>query len=83
VPINAQQDDIICLLYGCSLPMLLCPCNKSGTGPKYTVVGECYVQQAMMREKIVMAAAFSKFFGEELPHVHVAEVEDIEAEKLS
>jgi hypothetical protein len=63
--------------------MLLRPCNGSGTGPKYTVVGECYVQQAMMGEKIVSAAALSKFFGEELPHVHVVDVEDIEAEKLS
>ena len=49
VPKAAMKGDLICLLFGCSVPMLL---RKAQNGVQYTVVGECYVDGCMDGEAV-------------------------------
>lgn len=52
VPRGAQQDDFICVLYGCSVPVLLRRADEREDA--YTLVGECYVDQLMSGEVLTM-----------------------------
>jgi hypothetical protein len=50
---DAKVDDVICILDGCSVPVVLRPCSRDmGTrtderGSFYQFVGECYVHGMM------------------------------------
>lgn len=46
-PSGARSGDLVCVLFGCSVPVVLRPCND---GQKYSFVGECYVDQCMNGE---------------------------------
>jgi hypothetical protein len=52
-PMDAKVDDVICILDGCSVPVVLRPCSRDmGTrtderGSFYQFVGECYVHGMM------------------------------------
>jgi hypothetical protein len=49
-PMAAKVDDLICILDGCSVPVVLRPCLRTGTDrPEvfYQLVGECYVHGMM------------------------------------
>jgi hypothetical protein len=47
---EAQQGDLICVLFGCSVPVLL----RKGIGEEYRFVGECYLHGFMDAEAIAM-----------------------------
>jgi hypothetical protein len=44
VPCKAKQGDLICILFGCSVPILL---RKNGQEDNFVVVGECYLNNHM------------------------------------
>jgi hypothetical protein len=44
----AKQDDLICILFGCSIPVLLWPRSNHG----YEVIGEYYIQDFINGEAI-------------------------------
>ncbi|KIW94606.1 uncharacterized protein Z519_04582 [Cladophialophora bantiana CBS 173.52] len=51
VPASAQLGDRICLLKGCSVPLLLRPCSGDGGDQKqWKLVGECYFHGVMNGE---------------------------------
>jgi hypothetical protein len=51
VPSSAQLGDRICLLKGCSVPLLLRPSSGNGSDQKqWTLVGECYFHGVMHGE---------------------------------
>jgi hypothetical protein len=52
-PIRARQGDVVCLLLGCSVPVLL----REGDDGKVTFVGEGYVQGFMDGEAIAVIKA--------------------------
>jgi hypothetical protein len=41
---KARKEDLVCVLYGCSVPVVL---RKSLHGSGYTLVGECYLDRGM------------------------------------
>jgi hypothetical protein len=41
---KARKGDLVCVLYGCSVPAVL---RKSSDGGSYTLVGECYLDGCM------------------------------------
>ena len=45
---KARQDDLVCILYGCSVPVVL---RKAGDDA-YTLVGECFIDQCMSGEAL-------------------------------
>jgi len=47
VPRNAQVGDQICIMYGCSVPVLLRPHRQSATKVCWQLVGEAYVDGIM------------------------------------
>jgi hypothetical protein len=48
VPYEAIEGDTICILYGCSVPVVLRERKEEGTGETYYVlIGECYVYSMM------------------------------------
>ena len=47
VPESAQEGDVVCILLGCSVPIILRPIS---TNPGYTFVGECYIHGLMEGE---------------------------------
>jgi hypothetical protein len=51
VPEQAQTDDLVCVLYGCSVPVVL---RKSGED-SYGFIGDCYIHDFMDGEAIAMA----------------------------
>jgi hypothetical protein len=51
-PRQARQSDLICILYGLSVPVVL---RKCGDGETYTFVGECYADGFMNGEAITRA----------------------------
>lgn len=54
VPQHARQDDVVCVLHGCSVPVVLRQCGESNSEPAcYSFVGECYVYGYMDGEAIV------------------------------
>jgi len=52
-PMATQVDDIICILYGCSVPVVLRPYDQ--TAGLFQLVGECYVHGMMDGEAIETA----------------------------
>ncbi|RDW69991.1 hypothetical protein BP5796_08388 [Coleophoma crateriformis] len=48
-PAAAKKGDIVCVLFGCSIPVVLREGNNDGT---YALVGECYVHGFMEGEAI-------------------------------
>lgn len=48
-PQKAMKGDIICILYGCSIPMVL---RRKWDKNEYTVVGECYLDKFMAGEAL-------------------------------
>ncbi|KAK2601833.1 hypothetical protein QQS21_004616 [Conoideocrella luteorostrata] len=51
LPQHARQGDIMCVLFGCSVPILI---RKSDNPKAYTFVGDCYCYGFMDAEAIVM-----------------------------
>jgi hypothetical protein len=49
VPCKAKQGDLICILFGCSVPILL---RKNGQEDNFVVVGECYLDNHMQGEGV-------------------------------
>ncbi|KAL2174056.1 heterokaryon incompatibility protein-domain-containing protein [Thermothelomyces heterothallicus CBS 202.75] len=41
---KAMKGDLLCVLYGCSIPVVL---RKSSDGGSYTLIGECYLDGCM------------------------------------
>ncbi|TVY17426.1 Heterokaryon incompatibility protein 6, OR allele [Lachnellula arida] len=52
-PHTAVSGDIVCILFGCSVPVLLRKANLTH-GEFYTLVGECYVHGMMDGEALTM-----------------------------
>ena len=50
-PRSCEAGDLVCILYGCSVPVLL---RRRGDGVDYTFVGECYVHGMMDGEAIML-----------------------------
>lgn len=48
VPAQAKPGDLICILFGCSVPVVL----RQYDTPKYTLVGECYMHGIMDGETV-------------------------------
>ncbi len=48
---DVKSDDLICILFGCSVPVLLRPKTK-GENPTYSFIGECYIHGMMDGEAI-------------------------------
>lgn len=46
---NARKNDLICILYGCSVPILL---RKMQDEDAYTLIGECFIDQCMSGEAL-------------------------------
>ena len=53
-PRRARKNDLICVLYGCSVPIVLRNREDAG-GDTYTFIGECYVDGFMNGESLTMA----------------------------
>lgn len=55
VPVTAQEDDVIAILYGGNMPLVLRPINYTERSEgkqevKYMLVGQCYVHGFMKGE---------------------------------
>ncbi|TVY60686.1 hypothetical protein LSUE1_G008293, partial [Lachnellula suecica] len=46
-PMATKTHDIICILYGCSVPVVLRPQKREDGGEFFELVGECYVHGVM------------------------------------
>lgn len=57
-PMAAQIEDIICILYGCSVPVVLRP-HKGG----FQFVGECYIHGMMDGEAVEQPGYNKEEFG--------------------
>jgi hypothetical protein len=57
VPKQTKRDDSICILYGCSVPVILRRCQSTGA---YRFVGECYVDGFMNSEATGLEGAYTK-----------------------
>jgi hypothetical protein len=44
-PRQTKAGDLVCILFGCSVPVILRPANEEGTS--YKLIGECYVHGKM------------------------------------
>lgn len=58
-PSRAKKGDIICILYGCSVPVVLRK-YADGDSEKYTFIGECYVDGFMNGEALTKKKDFDK-----------------------
>ena len=55
-PDLAKKRDLICILFGCSVPIVLRRHQDAGTGEEYfQFIGECYIHGIMMGEALDMA----------------------------
>jgi hypothetical protein len=62
-PMAASPEDIICILYGCSVPVILRPrIEKDGETEQthFLLVGECYLHGMMDGEAIDRAHEFKE-----------------------
>jgi hypothetical protein len=48
-PNRSRKGDIVCILFGCSVPVVL---RKAADGTKYVFIGECYVDGYMAGEAV-------------------------------
>jgi len=46
-PGRAFSEDIVCILWGCDVPVVLRKVKKDGEGMTYELVGECYIHDMM------------------------------------
>ncbi|KAM5350261.1 hypothetical protein ACJ41O_006766 [Fusarium nematophilum] len=46
-PSNAREGDVVCVLYGCRLPIMLREDRETGADGQYTFIGPAYVDGAM------------------------------------
>lgn len=61
-PRRAQREDIVCVLHGCSVPVVLRQCGTDGQSmPLYTFVGECYVDGLMDGEALTLGKEAQDF----------------------
>jgi hypothetical protein len=60
-PMAAEVEDIICILYGCSVPVVLRPQKDKSGESFYYLVGECYVD-GMMDGVAVKTAKANGYF---------------------
>ena len=49
-PVNSEQDDMVCILYGCSVPCIL---RQSGNDPYCLFIGEAFILGQMDGEAIM------------------------------
>lgn len=56
-PCEAWVGDIVCIIFGCSVPLVL---RKVPTTNKYTLIGECYLDHAMDGEAMTYFEKISK-----------------------
>jgi hypothetical protein len=56
-PRQTRKNDLICVLYGLSVPVVLRECED---GETYTFVGECYADGFMNGQAITMAKDLHK-----------------------
>ena len=52
IPQEAQLGDLVCVLFGCSVPVVL----RKRIGEEYQFVGECYIHGLMDGEALAMQA---------------------------
>ncbi len=63
-PTDAQIDDIVCVLLGCSVPVVLRPLDASNMRKGYVVVGEAYLHGVMDGEVLGFAGYRAENIGE-------------------
>lgn len=63
-PTDAQVGDIVCVLLGCSVPVLLCPLDASNLDNGYVIVGEAYLHGVMDDEVLRVAGYRAENIGE-------------------
>ena len=52
----AKKRDLICILFGCSVPIVLRQQKDAGTGEEYfQLIGECYIHGIMEGEALELA----------------------------
>ena len=59
-PMATIETDIICVLYGCSVPVILRPMHTEDWEPYFLLVGECYVHGIMDGEIIEAANRYGE-----------------------
>jgi hypothetical protein len=59
-PMATTETDIICVLYGCSVPVILRPMETEGGKKYFLLVGECYVHGIMDGEIIEAADKYGE-----------------------
>lgn len=59
VPEKANRDDLMCILYGCNVPLLL---RKAERGDDFMVVGECFLDGCMQGEALLHGAYEERAF---------------------
>lgn len=60
-PEKTKKRDLICILHGCSVPVVLRPTSDGGMGDEYfEFVGECYVHGIMEGEAFALARSRSE-----------------------
>jgi len=64
VPMEAQIDDSICILYGCSVPVVL---RRHSDGQFWRFIGECYVHDMMDGEAVELMEGREHFKAEIFP----------------
>jgi hypothetical protein len=62
IPQEAQLGDLVCILFGCSVPAVL----RKHIGEEYRLVGECYIHRLMDGESLAMQAT-----GQVVAHIFV------------
>lgn len=61
-PRRAQKGDIVCVLYGCSVPVVLRKCGTDDeSAPSCVFVGECYMDGLMDGEALSLGKAIRDF----------------------
>ena len=65
-PHLAKKRDLVCILFGCSVPILLRPLQEPETHERYfAIVGECYIHGIMEGEAVELAKSGDDSISEE------------------
>jgi hypothetical protein len=59
-PARAAKGDFVCVLFGCSVPVIL---RKSNHGRSFTLVGECFIEGCMEGEALLRDDLEERSFG--------------------
>jgi hypothetical protein len=62
-PTAAQVGDVICILYGCSVPVVLRTSARTDWGRQFEFIGECYVHGMMDGEAVETGLGDEEEFG--------------------